>query len=227
MYFVGGRDVGETTGRFQFSFKYRLFDADGVVAQYARWLEKLSFGYSQTSLWNLSADSAPFEDSSYRPSFFWEFRKNRSGALPNFLRDGYEHESNGQGGEDSRSIDTLYILPAWAMGIWGRSFSIAPKLYLYLDQETENADIEDFRGYVDLNLRYGNEDSWLMAALWRHGVDHKNTVQLDFSYPIRKRFLARAGGYFYLQAFHGYGESLLSYNQKQDLQVRLGFAIVR
>ena len=47
------------------------------------------------------------------------------------------------------------------------------------------------------------------------------------SYPIRKLFLARAGGYFYLQAFHGYGESLLRYNKNQDLAVRAGFAIVR
>lgn len=227
MYFVVGRDDGETRARFQFSFKYRIFDADGIVVRHASWLEKLHFGYTQKSLWNLSADSKPFEDSSYRPSLFWEFQKNRGGALPDFLRAGYEHESNGQGGMDSRSIDTLFVLPAWETQIWERNLVVGPKLYVYLDQEEENRDIEGYRGYADLIIRYGNEDGWLLASLWRHGERNKNTVQLDLSYPIRKKFLARAGGYFYVQAFHGYGESLLAYDQNQDLRIRLGFAIVR
>jgi len=227
MYFVVGRDGGDTKARFQFSFKYRIFDADGVVVQHAPWMENLHLGYTQTSLWNLSADSKPFEDSSYRPSFFWEFQKNRGGALPDFLRAGYEHESNGQGGMESRSIDTLFILPVWETQMWKRNLVVGAKLYVYLDQEEENRDIEDYRGYADLIIRYGNEDGWLLASLWRHGERNKNTVQFDLSYPIRKKFLARAGGYFYVQAFHGYGESLLGYDQNQELRIRLGFAIVR
>ena len=227
MYFVVGRDSGETIGRFQFSFKYRIFDADGSVVQHAPWMENLHFSYTQTSLWNLSADSKPFEDSSYRPSFFWEFRKQRTGARPDFLRAGYEHESNGQGGEDSRSIDTLFIFPAWEISLREWNLFVGSKLYAYLDQDKENSDIEDYRGYGDLILRYGQEDGWLGAVLWRYGLEKRNSVQLDLSYPIRKPFLARAGGYFYLQAFHGYGESLLSYNQNQELAVRVGFAIVR
>ncbi len=227
MYFVVGRDGGDSKARFQFSFKYRMFDSDGVVVQHAPWMEKLHFGYTQTSLWNLSGDSKPFEDSSYRPSFFWEFQKNRGGTLPDFLRAGYEHESNGKGGEDSRSIDTLFIFPAWDISIGEGNLFVGAKLYAYLDQGEENSDIEDYRGYGDLILRYGQEDGWLGAVLWRYGMENRNTVQFDLSYPIRKPFLARAGGYFYLQAFHGYGESLLSYNQNQELAVRIGLAIVR
>lgn len=226
LYFVAGRNDGETTARFQISFKYRLFDTDGVVVKHAPWLEKLHFGYTQTSLWNLSEDSAPFEDSSYRPSLFWEFENLRIGDLPELLllRAGYEHESNGQGGEDSRSLDTLFIFPACEGKLWGRSLVVGSKLYFYLDQEK---DIEDYRGYADLIFRYGNEDSWLLAALWRHGAKNRNTVQFDLSYPVRKRIMARTGGYIYLQAFQGYGESLLTYDQREDMNVRIGFAIVR
>lgn len=227
MYFVVGGDGGDTLARFQFSFKYRMFDAEGAVLRHAPWLERLHFGYTQTALWNLSADSKPFEDSSYRPSFFWEFRKPRTGAIPDFLRAGYEHESNGQGGEDSRSIDTLFVFPAWEIDMGERSLFVGTKLYAYLNQDEWNSDIEDYRGYGDLILRYGKEDGWLTAVLWRYGMEDRHTVQVDLSYPIRKPFLARAGGYFYLQAFHGYGMSLLRYNQDQDLAVRLGFAIVR
>ena len=227
IYFVVGKDDGETIARFQFSFKYLMFDPDSVVVKKIGLLKNFNFAYTQTSLWNLSADSKPFEDTNYRPSFFWEFRKTQGGLSPAFLRTGYEHESNGQGGEDSRSIDTLFFFPAWATLVKGHQLIVGTKLYSYLDQERNNRDIEDYRGFADLLLRYGNEDGWLVSMLYRYGMENKNTIQLDLSYPIRKKFLARAGGYFYLQAFHGYGESLLTYDQKQDLQLRLGFAIVR
>ena len=227
MYFVVGKDDGETIARFQFSFKYLMFDADSTVVKNVSWLRNFNFAYTQASLWNLSADSKPFEDTNYRPSFFWEFLRDRGGLSPVFLRTGYEHESNGQGGEESRSIDTLFFFPAWATLIKNHQLIIGTKLYCYLDQERNNRNIENYRGYADLLLRYGNEDGWLANMLYRHGIENKNTLQLDLSYPIRKKFLGRGGGYFYLQAFHGYGESLLTYDQKQDLQLRLGFAIVR
>lgn len=227
VYFVVGRNDGDTKARFQFGFKYRIFDADGIVVENVPWLEKFHFAYTQTSLWNLSADSSPFEDSSYRPSFFWEFKRPQIGKMPDFLRVGYEHESNGQGGDQSRSIDTLFILPVWETSMESRSLVVGTKFYVYTDQGRQNQDIEAYRGYADLIMRYGREDGWLMAGLWRHGTSNKNTVQLDLSYPIRKRIFARAGGYFYVQSFYGYGETLLTYNQREDLNIRFGFAIVR
>ncbi len=227
MYFIVGKHDRDTKARFQVSLKYRLFDRDGIVVNKIPWLEKLHFAYTQTSLWNLSSNSTAFEDTSYRPSCFWEFQNIQMKKMPDFLRLGYEHESNGQGGEKSRGINTLFIFPAWTMPMGSMDLTIGTKVYVYISRDSENSDIEKYRGYADLIVRYGREDSWLIAAMWRYGIDNKNTIQLDLSYPIRKKIFARTGGYFYIQSFYGYGETLLTYNQKQDINVRFGFAVVR
>jgi hypothetical protein len=52
------------------SFKYRLFDRWVGFGQDRPWLSGLYFGYTQNSLWDLSAQSKPFRDTSYRPSLF-------------------------------------------------------------------------------------------------------------------------------------------------------------
>ncbi|RKZ67230.1 MAG: hypothetical protein DRQ44_05905, partial [Gammaproteobacteria bacterium] len=63
MYFVAGGstdsvDTRDTTARFQLSFKYRLFDADSLPVEWLPLLSDLYFGYTQSSLWDVGADSA-------------------------------------------------------------------------------------------------------------------------------------------------------------------------
>lgn len=194
----------------QFSFKYRVFDEKGIVIKKFPQLKNFYFGYTQTSLWNISATSSPFEDSSYRPGFFWEF-KNLNKKKLIYLRSGYEHESNGQAGKTSRSIDTLFFLPLMEFSFNERNLIFGPKIYFYISKGNHNEDIEDFRGFFDLILRYGKEESWIVNILLRHSFKGKYTIQLDFSYPIRSKIFSRAGGYLYLQTFYGYGETLLTY----------------
>lgn len=230
VYFVVGSDGGDTTARFQFSFEYRIFSTEGDPMPYGMgWLAPLHFGYTQTSLWNLSKDSAPFEDSSYRPSFYWELaHQGTASALePDFLRFGYEHESNGQDGTVSRSLDTLFILPAWQTRLAGRTLTVAPKIYGYIETGEFNRDIGSFRGYGDYTVRYGEDSGWLAQLMYRRGDSGRDSIQLDLSWPLRVPIVARAGGYLHLQLFQGYGESLLTYDEQEDLHVRVGFSIVR
>lgn len=226
MYFVlGGND--DVKGRFQFSFKYRIFDEDSSIVRNQDWLGGIHFAYTQTSLWDLGSDSMPFEDSSYRPSFFWDYYTQQKGVWPAFIRTGYEHESNGRADEASRSIDTFFFWPFWN-GRWlGREWLIAPKFYAYLSKGEFNEDIADYRGHVDLWFRYGQDQNWLLSTILRHGTGGRNMLEMDVSFPIRKKIFSRTGGYIYMQLFHGYGESLLTYDEKQDVQLRIGFAIVR
>ena len=67
MYFVVGGNGG-LSARFQLSFKYRLFDSDSLPVAWLPQLGNLYFGYTQNSLWDLGANSAPFRDTSYRPA---------------------------------------------------------------------------------------------------------------------------------------------------------------
>lgn len=224
MYFVVG---SRSTARFQFSFKYRLFDPDSLPVAWFAPLAGLHFGYTQTSLWDLGADSAPFRDTSYRPSLFWQGAMPGQRLMPELLRGGYEHESNGKDGASSRSINTLFVQPVWSTEFGdGRNLIFAPKFYGYLDK-ADNPDIQRYRGYADWKLRYGREDGVVALAQLRTGTSGKGSAQLDLSWPLRRPLFARTGGFLYLQVFKGYGETLLDYNLDRGTQVRVGFSIVR
>jgi len=226
MYFVIGGSGG-VTARFQLSFKYRLLDPDSLPVSWFPPLAGLHFGYTQTSIWDLSADSAPFRDTSYRPSFFWQWATSGEGLMPDLLRAGYEHESNGKDGDSSRSLDMLFAQPIWRTSFSdGRTLIFAPKFYGYLDK-VENPDIQRYRGYVDWTFRYGHEDGWILATQLRNGTSGYASAQFDLSYPLRKPLFARTGGFLHFQLFKGYGESLLDYNLHHGTQVRVGFSIVR
>jgi len=112
VYFIMGTRGG-TNARFQLSFKYRLFDRGLGWGGEQPWLTGFYFGYTQASLWNLSSDSKPFRDTSYRPSLFWAWKRTDDKTWIDGLRAGYEHESNGKDFEQSRSIDTVFARPEW------------------------------------------------------------------------------------------------------------------
>jgi len=230
MYFVVGRRNSDTTARFQLSFKYRLFDERSWPSRYFP-VDKLYVGYTQTSLWDLSGDSSPFRDTTYRPSLFYDepnWWRSDDGSQDLGYAVGLEHESNGRSEPDSRSINTIFVQPTWRKFLTDSKWyvSVSPKLWAYLEKD-DNPDIEEYRGYGDLNLRLGRVDGWLFAAKLRKGTTHMGSVELDASYPIRRPFFANAGGYIHFQYFNGYGESLLDYDIKGPSQFRVGVSIVR
>ncbi|MEX0731622.1 MAG: phospholipase A [Aquisalimonadaceae bacterium] len=226
IYFVVGGNL-DNAARLQYSFQYRIFDKDSSLVQNWPWLERMHFGYTQTLLWDLLGDSAPFTDSSHRPSFYWQSIGDNDGTTPDFLRIGYEHESNGKEGVTSRSVDSAFFHPGWLFHHGEQQLLIAPRFRFTIAKSGNNRDIDDFHGHVALYARYGNEASWVASALLRQGAGRKRSVQLDISYPLRKPIFARTGGFFYVQLFHGYGETLLTYDQHSGTQVRIGLAIVR
>lgn len=224
MYFLLGK---HGNAKFQLSFKYRLFDLDGLVARPLPLLGSMYFGYTQTSFWDLGRDSKPFRDTSYRPSLFWQGSTPGAGLWPDAWRAGYEHESNGRDSENSRSIDMLFLQPTWREEFAsGNVLSISPKLYLYLDRE-DNPDIHHYRGYAEWNAQYGRDDGWLLAAKYRQGSEGYASIQLDASYPLGTRIFSNIGSFVHLQWFSGYGETLLDYDRHRDDQLRLGISIVR
>ncbi|HSA88940.1 MAG TPA: phospholipase A [Burkholderiales bacterium] len=225
MYFIAG-SRGPTTARFQISFKYRLFDATSGFGQGQPWLTGLYFGYSQNSLWDLSSESEPFRDTSYRPSIFWKWERAVERAIFDGARLGLEHESNGDEGERSRSINVAFVRPEWRWRLGdGASFQFTPKLYAYLDKE-ENPDIDEYRGYADWRVRYDSGNLWIATAVARVGTSGKGSVQLDLARRTRDIRFGGVSGYLYAQYFNGYGEDILGYNERRRAQFRVGFAIV-
>jgi phospholipase A1/A2 len=228
VYIAAGANDGKNA-KFQLSFKFQFFAEDAPLVRHVNFLQDLYFGYTQTSLWDLQSSSAPFYDTSYKPRLFyfnddawnWPGRKIKLG-----VEGGLGHESNGKSGADSRSINIAYIKPIFTFGdVRDWHLSVAPMLIQYLEK-SENPDIQDYRGYVDLNVTLGKEDSWQLTGLFRKGSQGFST-ELDLSYPLRAVALGNLNGYLLLQFFDGYGESILDYNRRVPSQLRLGLMVVR
>lgn len=226
-YFAIGSS-GQTNAKFQVSLKFRLFNPETKTP----FLENLYIAYSQTSIWAIGASSAPFYDSSYRPSLFfldedvsqWPFGKwSRLG-----FQVGLEHESNGKDGAASRTINIGYVRPTFTLPLAERYFvSISPKIYGYIEKQ-DNPDIPYYRGYCDLLMKVGATDGIQLATTMRKGTGKDPySVELDLSYPLKSATLGNLGGYLHLQYFDGYGESLLDYNRKVQPQFRIGLMITR
>jgi outer membrane phospholipase A len=229
MYFLVGANDG-TSARFQLSFRYRLFHAEGSVVGLLPVTRGLVFAYTQTSLWDLHARSKPFRDTSYRPSLFYEWKFPGLGEArhPMALQTGFEHESNGKDGANSRSINTVFARLDWRtpVGDSGAYLGVAPKVWGYADR-SDNPDIQRYRGWGELALRAGRDDGWLAALKLRRGEGGRESTQIDLSYPLSRPILADVGAFLHLQFFEGYGETLLDYNERHDPQLRVGFSIVR
>ncbi|MCQ9376647.1 phospholipase A [Methyloversatilis sp. XJ19-49] len=231
VYFVAG-SRGDTTARFQLSFKFRLFDPDGWATEIpvGELLTGLHFGYTQTSIWDWSSDSKPFRDTVYKPSFFYEFGPYRQiGSRHTFTAQaGYEHQSNGRDADESRSIDTLFVKPSWRWDLdHNTHVGASLKVFDYTDRDPTNRDISRYRGYALLGVEVGNDDGWLLKAESYPGS--QGSMQVDLSYRLKRLLIADAGagGFLHFQYFNGYGESLVDYNRSGPAQFRVGFSIVR
>jgi outer membrane phospholipase A len=230
IYFLFGVDPGLEESKFQLSLKYRLFNPAGWMAAKAAWLSGFHLGYTQRSIWDLEANSKPFDDTSYMPELFYllpkiELNSARISAFG--IQGGFQHESNGKGGEDSRSTNYLYLKPVMAIHLAGDyHLKIAPKFFTYSNNDDDtNEDLEDYRGYVDLEVAIADpEGVALRSHLWL--ADEGSSLQLDLTYPMTRLFGKSLNFYLHAQYYSGYAETLLHYDQRQDV-FRLGFSIVR
>jgi outer membrane phospholipase A len=229
MYFIAG--TKSPNAKFQISLAYQLLNSDGPLAEKVPALKGFQIAYTQTSLWDLSAPSAPFYDTSYKPEFFYAWKNVTRAEPTNWfqldLQGGLKHESNGKDGAASRSLNIVYFRPTLTVGRDdGLQLALQPRVWAYLGDLSDNPDIADYRGYADLRAVAGWKRGLQLSALARIGNNgNHGSVQLDLTYPTM-RFFGSFSLYLDVQYFTGYGESLLGYNQKSQ-ELRVGFALFR
>ena len=194
---------------FEFSFERPItYDALGLG-------EKISFAYAQNSWWQITQDSAPFRESNYRPELYI------SAPVPfaDELKLGAMHESNGKGGEESRSWNRLYAQSTWSAD----GFSITPRAWYAFWLDRTNEDIADYMGYGDLRASY-TFGKQRLSALWRNNLhfdgSNRGAIELNYSFPI-----FNSGFYGYLRYFNGYGESLADYKRSVN-KIGIGLSFV-
>lgn len=198
-------DPRATEAKYQISFKSKLFD------DFWGGKADLYFGYTQTSLWQVydRDGSAPFRESNYAPELFidvpldWQW--GDFGAFG--WRFGWIHTSNGRGPEYSRSWERIYSElymkhgNAWvAIRPWWR----VPDS----EDKDDNPDISKYMGHGEVRAGY-HWDKHRLTFMTRNYIEgsDKGAVQFDYTYPMTKYFR------WHVQAFNGYGDSLLDYNE--------------
>lgn len=241
MYFLYGLNPDEA--KFQISFKYRLFHNIKDTSS-LRWLQNLNVGYTQLSFWDFDSASKPFRDSSYKPELFYDIGNPvdpESLIIPGIglrhVRVGFLHESNGQDGAASRSLNYAYIQPEFVFDFdrptercrdceWWE-LSVKPKAWHYVGSTSDNPTIDDFRGHAEIAVRVMQRNErqqsgpGLMASLRKGDAQDKATLQIDATTPfpfVQKLFTPN----LHVQFLSGYSESLLGFDQK-DTRLRVGF----
>jgi phospholipase A1 len=230
VYFLFGVDPGREKSKFQFSFKYKLFNAPFDSRGLNSLVDGLHLAYTQTSYWDLESDSKPFDDSSYKPELFYLIPKIDL-ELPWVkifgIQSGFQHESNGKGGDESRSTNYLYIKPIMAISLFDEAYlTVAPKLWMYVMNEDENnPDLADYRGYFDLQVQAG-VPMGLCVDTHTRWAKAGPSIQADVSYPLTSFFNNGLNLYLHLQYFNGYAERLKEYKSKEEI-FRIGFSLSR
>jgi len=237
-YFIAGPEA--PAAKFQVSIKYRLVNTEpddqgepeGWLYRNAHWMDGLHLAYTQRSLWDLEAESAPFLDSSYMPELLYE-RPNLIDPETGWLERigaqiGFQHESNGKDGASSRSLNIAYLRMPF---VWGDEndfyVSIEPRAWFYVGDLTDNPDLEDYRGHLDLRLKAGWARGVQVAGWLRAGDDFEHGgTQIDLTYPLHNLLSRSFSLYLQAQYFNGYGESLLYYNERSE-SWRVGIALFR
>ena len=157
--------------------------------------------------------SSPFRNTDYEPELF--LTQPVKADLPGggglrMLGIGAAHQSNGQSDPLSRSWNRIYVMAGME---WGK-LTVVPRLWWRIPEKSsddDNSDINRYMGYGDLHLYYRFNDRQSLGALARYNpASGKGGLQLNYTFPIAGRLKG------YVQAFHGYGESLLDYNHKHN-----------
>jgi outer membrane phospholipase A len=230
MYFIAGSE--SPNAKFQLSLRYQLLSRDGPAARRLPMVKGVNLAYTQTSLWDLSAPSSPFLDSSYKPELLYRWDHVEGGRWADWFRldlqGGFQHESNGKGGADSRSLNVVYLQPTMTFGrAESLQLALGPRVWAYVSDLSDNPDLKDYRGYGELRASLGWMRGLQLATVGRLGDDgNRGSLELDLTYPMMKLLWGNFSFYLYVQYFTGYGESLLLYNQRSEA-VRFGFALFR
>lgn len=197
---------------FQISFKTRLWSGL-LLERGALW-----FGFTQKSFWQAYSESAPFRETNYEPELRYAYELDGSllGWRPRVLTVGFNHQSNGRSGDDSRSWNRLTAGLAAERG----DFSVSARGWWRLPEsgEDDNPGITDEVGRGELRARYdagGHTVSSMVRGNFEP-ADPQGAVRLAYAFPINGSFRG------YVRVFHGHGDSLIDYD---EVTSRLGLGI--
>ncbi|MEZ8025719.1 phospholipase [Enterovibrio norvegicus] len=200
----------DTFIQFQISLKYRLLDLDNE-GDSGRGGDGLYVAYTQRSNWEAYDSSAYFRDSDYNPELFYRLTfENWQTSI------GFEHQSNGAGGDIEVSWNRAYIDVQYDFEHGFVRF----KPWARVGSVDYNPDIDEFLGYGEVEL------GWLPTQNNEIKLLARNVFTQDFErgyYNLSWNFPIYQGLRGYVKAETGYGLTISNYNFR-DSAYGLGVA---
>jgi phospholipase A1/A2 len=210
-------DLNNLEAKFQISFKMKVFQ--GIFWGHG----DLWGAYTQKSHWQVynASLSRPFREINYEPELILNFANNANifGLKNRLLGISFNHQSNGRATPLSRSWNRVILQAGFEAGNW----------QLYLRPWFRLPD--DIDDNPDIVERVGRAEA---IAIYCHGR-HTVTLTGSTNFSINKNFSGygeaswsyRIDGNLrgFLQLSHGYGETLIDYNNRQTT-IGLGISLV-
>jgi phospholipase A1 len=132
----------------------------------------------------------------------------------NLLNVGYNHQSNGRSDVLTRSWDRVYA----EFGVERTNLALLARVW-YPFNDDDNPDIADYYGYGSLTAIYKLDGHSLSLMVRGNLSEGRGAGQLTWMSP---KILGPLRAY--VQAFTGYGETLLDYNWPQNT-IGVGLAL--
>jgi phospholipase A1 len=132
---------------------------------------------------------------------------------------GYEHQSNGLDQLGSRSWDRIYAQREFKLG---EKLEVNIKAWNVVNLGEYNTDITDYLGNVELTKSYPLSDTVSASLTTRKG---RRTEKISYQLDLQSNW-KWVNGQFFLSYYDGYGEALISYNEKtRSLRAGVHFPI--
>lgn len=208
--------------KLQLSIKVPLTYSEVLVPN-----DAVYFGFTLKSFWQFYASevSSPFRETNYRPEVYYEApipSQFWGGTL--LTRVGIEHESNGRGGDLSRSWNRVFAGVGFAKNDWGvylQPWWRIPEDAKEMEDDADgddNPDINKYMGYYELHGVYKHNDFEFSAMSRLNWATGYGAIEAGMSFPLYGRLRG------FVQYFNGYGESLIDYDHHQQ-RIGVGFLL--
>lgn len=192
--------------KFQISLKTKVLQAI-FWGKGALWV-----GYTQVAHWQLYNDplSRPFREINYEPELIFKYPLHIKMFTGEFKSVGmsFTHQSNGRELPYSRGWNRIIFDLSYEIDQW--IISARPWIRLSDGDKDDNPAITDYIGNGELLVAYSYERHQFYTVI-RHPFNQLKggSLQLNYVFPIKGHIRG------HVQAFTGYGETLIDYNHNQ------------
>ncbi len=200
--------------KFQFSVKTAIW------RNFFGYKNSLNLAYTQLSFWQVyNKETQFFRESNYKPEIFFSNnidRKLFGNWSFSFINLGAMHQSNGRGGIYERSWNRVYVEGIISNKNW--LISIRPWYVIHGASLDNNPDIANYLGHERLLFSYKFYSQTISLTAYNLENITRASTQLTWSFPLVKQLRG------YVQAFSGYGQSLIEYNHHENT-ISVGIAL--